>query len=260
MEQKLNLLVIDDEQVVLDSIRKLLKNENYNIYTVLTSQEALDLLKDRDIDIILTDLMLPEMDGLELLDAVKKIIPHLPMIVITGHATINTALQATHLGAFDYIAKPFTKSELLGVLKRANKMAETSKAAEKKGSVPLGKEQQKSKKPITSLGQNSWMMMEEDGLVILGAQLAFLKEIGDIQHVYLPSVGDEIRQGSVYSQITTSDIKTHTLNCPLSGTVTDVNKKIEETPKILLNDTYGEGWLIRIKPSRFEFEIKTLGL
>ena len=88
MSKKTNILIVDDEQIVLDSIHKLVRNEPYAVFTAYSAREALDELKKTDI-------------------------------MVTGYATINTALQATQLGAFDYIAKPFSKKELLGVLKRA---------------------------------------------------------------------------------------------------------------------------------------------
>jgi FixJ family two-component response regulator len=260
MKKKLKILIVDDEQIVLDSVKKLLKRENFILYTTLSAKEALIIMRKTKINILLTDLMLPEMDGLELMDEAKKIAPNIPMILITGYATINAALQATHLEAFDYIAKPFTKSELLSVVKRARDMVITSKNSSKKDKEADLKELNSAKKPVKSLGQNSWMMLEDDGVVIIGAHLHFLRTIGTIQNIFLPSEGDELHQGGVYIQLASSDIRSHTLTSPLSGTVVEINKKILENTEILTEDAYGEGWLIRLKPSRFEFEIKTLGL
>ncbi len=119
MERELTVLVVDDEQIILDSVRKHLRKDNYTVHTVLTAREALDRFKSDRIDIVLTDLMMPEMDGLELMAELKQDHPNTPVIMITGYATIDSARQANQLGAFDYLAKPFTKSELLAVLKRA---------------------------------------------------------------------------------------------------------------------------------------------
>ena len=92
MERVLHILVVDDEQVVLDSVKKHLKKENYEIHTALLAREALEIMDSTPIDMVLTDLMMPEIDGLELMREVKARTPLTPVIMITGYATINTAL------------------------------------------------------------------------------------------------------------------------------------------------------------------------
>ncbi len=119
MKQPSTILIVDDEQIILDSIRKHLRREDYNIQTVLTAKEAIERFKSESINIVLTDLMMPEIDGMELMAIIKKDHPDVRVIMITGYATISTAQQAKQLGAFDYLAKPFTKSELLKVIEKA---------------------------------------------------------------------------------------------------------------------------------------------
>lgn len=257
MEKTVNVLVIDDEQIVLDSIRKLLKRDNYTVHTALSVPEALKVMKNTAVDVILTDLMMPEVDGLELMAMVKKEHPNLPVIMITGYATINTALQATQLGAFDYIAKPFSKKELLGVLKRASDLVLAGGSADDTGNDnTIGQVVDR----IKAIGDNSWMMLLEDGTVMLGVEGSFVQMIGKVQTVYLPSKGDEIRQGGQYLQLFSADMRSHTILSPLSGVVMAVNEKVLENPASALQDPYGEGWLIKLKPSRFEAEIQLLGL
>jgi len=259
MENKIRILIVDDEQIVLDSIAKHLRKEPYEIKGVLSAQEGLDLVRNNGIDIVLTDLMMPEIDGLELMKMVKDIQPKMPVVMITGYATINTALQATQLGAFDYIAKPFSKKELLAVVHRAADIVRAkddedgSEIQEETSAVPrIGD-------PKT-IGDRSWLLLEEDGLVTLGVERSFIQTIGRIQTIYLPEVGDEVRQGSVYLQIFSTDLRSHNVLSPLSGTVTDVNQRVIDAPARALEDPYGDGWLIKLKPSKFEFEIKELGL
>jgi len=261
MDRKVKALVVDDEQIVLDSIRKLLKRDNYEVFDALSVEAAFEILKNNRIDIILTDLMMPEIDGLEFMEMVRKDHPNLPVIMITGYATINTALQATQLGAFDYIAKPFSKKELLGVLQRASKLvlaADTS--AESAAGSNTGDESATAVDRIKTIGDYSWMMLEEDGIVLLGVEGSFVQMIGKIQSIYLPSPGDELRQGGSYLQIFSADMRSHSIISPLSGTVVEVNQKVLDDPVSALQDPYDEGWLIRLKPSRFEQEIKMLGL
>jgi len=257
MDRKVNILVVDDEQIVLDSIKKLVRRENYAVHGALSVQTAIKMIDDKKIDIILTDLMMPETDGLEFMEMTKKSHPRIPMIMITGYATINTALQATQLGAFDYIAKPFSKKELLSVLKRASDLVLGTESEEEERVSRVKRPQEKR---IKAVGDHSWMMMEENGVILLGVEGSFVQSIGKVQTIYLPDVGDELRQGGSYLQIFSSDMRSHSILSPLSGTVVEVNQKVIENPESALQDPYGEGWLIRLKPSRFEQERAVLGL
>ncbi|MEW5925628.1 MAG: response regulator, partial [Candidatus Zixiibacteriota bacterium] len=190
-------------------------------------------------------------------EMVRKKHPNLPVIMITGYATINTALQATQLGAFDYIAKPFSKKELLGVLKRASDLVLAGGVlSDAGGEFASGQAVDR----IKAIGDNSWMILLEDGTVMLGVEGSFIQMIGKVQTVYLPSKGDEIRQGGQYLQLFSADMRSHTILSPLSGIVMDVNERVLDNPASALQDPYGEGWLIKLKPTRFEAEIQLLGL
>jgi len=262
MDKNLNVLVVDDEQIVLDSVRKHLGKENFIIHTVLAVDQALEKVRQGIIDIILTDLMMPEIDGLEFMRLVKADFPHLPVIMITGYATINTALQATQLGAFDYVAKPFTRKELQGVVKRAAEMVKLSRSV-RHGRITgektaAGSDEQA--QIFKSVGDNAWLMLQDDGIVLFGIEHSFLQTIGAVQNIYLPSIGDELRQGGPFLQIMSVDLRSHSLVSPLSGTVVEVNQKVIDDPISALQDPFGEGWLIRLRPSRFDLEIKELGL
>jgi len=263
MEQTINILVVDDEQIVLDSIMKHLRRESYTVHTSLSVQDALLMIDQTDYDMVLTDLMMPHIDGLEFMKMIKSRFPNMPVIMITGYATINTALQATQLGAFDYVAKPFSKMELKEVIKRAVALVTKAKASAdtdaKNGEIEsdTAKNQTHSFKTI---GDKSWMMLEDNGLVLLGVERSFLHAIGKIQTVFLPSKNEELRQGSVYLQVFSSDMRSHTIISPLSGTVVEINENVVNNPEELKLDPYGKGWLIRLKPSNFDYEIKVLGL
>jgi glycine cleavage system H protein len=103
-------------------------------------------------------------------------------------------------------------------------------------------------------------MREDDGNVLLGVERPFLYSIGKIQNVYLPSIGDELRQGSVYFQVFSSDLRSESLLSPISGYVVAVNEYVLNNPNEALQDPYGLGWLIKLDPENFESEIKVLGL
>ena len=112
MIKELNILVIDDEAVIRDGCKKVLTKDGWNVNTAVSGIEGLNMMKNGNYDILLLDLMMPGMNGLELIPKVKDIDPNIYIIVITGYATIETAVEAMKNGAFDYIPKPFTPDQL----------------------------------------------------------------------------------------------------------------------------------------------------
>ncbi len=260
MKKKLNILIVDDEQIVLDSITKhLRKEENLQLITSLRVEEAIEIMKSQNIHIILTDLMMPEIDGLEFLKITKDNKPDTIVIMITGYATINTALQAMQLGAFDYIAKPFSRDELKKVVQRAADLAYAS-VENISGKKDRSKDDaDKLLTTVKGIGEHSWMMKEDDGNVRIGVERPFLYSVGRIQSVYLPSVGDRLRQGSVYFQVFSADLRSQSLLSPISGIVVEVNENVSKNPTKSLEDPYDSGWLIKLEPDNFEEEVKLIG-
>jgi DNA-binding NtrC family response regulator len=113
------ILVVDDEQTVCDSIKKILSRRGYTVDNTLDPENAVEKLKETSYDLVITDLMMPKMDGMELLKIIKDYYPELEVIVITGYASIDSAVQATKLGATDYLPKPFTPEELAEITNKA---------------------------------------------------------------------------------------------------------------------------------------------
>ncbi|MBM3235212.1 response regulator [Candidatus Poribacteria bacterium] len=106
-------LVIDDEQIILDSVKKILVEENYTVDVTSNSRQGLDWALQKQYDIVLTDIRMPGIGGMRVLRDLKRAKPSLAVVIITGHATVRSAVQAMKLGATDYLEKPFTPEELL---------------------------------------------------------------------------------------------------------------------------------------------------
>ncbi len=113
------VLVIDDEAIVRVSCERVLKPEGYDVVVTSRGDEAIELLEKENFDIVLTDLKMPDMDGLEVLKTIKQKWPDIQVIIITGYGTISTAVQAIKLGAYEYIEKPFTPEDILKVVREA---------------------------------------------------------------------------------------------------------------------------------------------
>jgi FixJ family two-component response regulator len=112
-KSKGKVLVLDDEQIVLDSITRILGEENYDVQTSRSGKDAIETLKHGGFDILITDLKMPEMDGLEAMESLSDIDPDLSMIMVTAYPTVDTAVDAMKMGAVDYLRKPFTPEQLI---------------------------------------------------------------------------------------------------------------------------------------------------
>lgn len=119
MGANLNILIIDDDQTIRDSCRQVLSRSGYNAEVASDGDEALDLMKRKIFDIVILDLRLPSIDGMDLLKMMQADSPDTIVIVITGYATVESAVQAMKLGAYDFVPKPFTPDELRVVVRRA---------------------------------------------------------------------------------------------------------------------------------------------
>jgi len=113
------ILVVDDEEIVLRSCLRILSGDEFQVETVQDGRQALQKVEENLYDVMILDIMMPNVDGLEVLRRVKETHPNVDIIMVTGLAQIDTAVKAMKLGAFDYIAKPFEPDELKLVVQRA---------------------------------------------------------------------------------------------------------------------------------------------
>jgi DNA-binding NtrC family response regulator len=116
---KAKVLVIDDEQIVRTSCSRALVPEGYDVKLAKNGLEGLSMIKEEGFEIILTDLKMPDMDGIEVLKRIKEGWPSIEVIIITGYQTVDTAVKSIKLGAFDYIEKPFTPDALITAVAKA---------------------------------------------------------------------------------------------------------------------------------------------
>ncbi len=120
------ILIIDDEDIVRTSCQRILEPEGYTVETAKSGPEGLNLLSRNVFDLVLTDLKMPDMDGIEVLRKIKEMWSDIETIIMTGYGTVSTAVKAMKIGAFDYIEKPFSPEELL---KMISKVLERKKLA-----------------------------------------------------------------------------------------------------------------------------------
>jgi len=119
MSQKPTVLIVDDESGILDSLRILLKKEGYDVTTAQGGKAGLEQLRSGTPDIVLTDIRMPQITGLDILQAAREQDPLTPVILMTAQASLQSAIGAVNQGAFYYIQKPWANDELLAILRRA---------------------------------------------------------------------------------------------------------------------------------------------
>ncbi|WP_194852275.1 sigma-54-dependent transcriptional regulator [Nonlabens antarcticus] len=133
--QKENILIVDDDLNILELLQRHLQSWNYHTYKAISVKEAVQILRDSNIDLLITDLKMPEIDGSELIKFVSEHYPQLPKLVVTGYPSVQDSLAAIKSGVVEYLTKPFTKAELesavfksLGVQKESTTSVEKSQA------------------------------------------------------------------------------------------------------------------------------------
>lgn len=263
---KAKILAVDDEEVILDSFRKILVLDGYSVDTVETGQEALGLIQKHHYDFVFTDLKMPQMDGVEVCKSVKHLRPDIDVIIITGYASVETAVETMKHGAMDYVQKPFTEDELLAfankiVIRRQDRihrqlipqvhithMTDAELPDNVEFAIPGG--------VFVSEG-HCWAAVEPDGKVSVGIDDFAKKLIGKIDAIEFPNLGMDVKKGEHLLSLRQG---THSIpfNAPVSGRVEQINKALGDDLERLEYSTYGKNWLCKIDASQLDAEIREL--
>lgn len=260
MKDKEKILIIDDEKVILEAVSKIAAAEGIKSDTALDAASALEKIENDKYSLILCDIMMPEMDGFQLLDELSKKGSTIPVIMITGYSTVENAVKSLAKGAIDFIPKPFTFEELTSSISRGIKynkirnQIEQAASADTSGTIVYVPCPSKYKR----LGFISWMNLEYEGSAVVGVSDLFLETIEAITKVELFEHEDVIIQGNTCAKFETEDGLIHNCLAPLGGRIVERNEKIISNPTLLEKDPYFEGWLYRIIPSDIEYDMKYL--
>ncbi|MCM5664088.1 sigma-54-dependent transcriptional regulator [Galbibacter mesophilus] len=114
-----NILVVDDDVSILELLQRHLKSWNFHTYKAISVKEAVSILRDTRIDLLITDLNMPEVDGFELIKFTSEHYPSLPTLIVTGYPSVQDSLKAIQSGVVDYLTKPFTRDELGAAIKKS---------------------------------------------------------------------------------------------------------------------------------------------
>lgn len=255
MKNDFDILVVDDEQVVIDSIIKIGELNNYKLDSALDGNIALEKISVNKYSLIICDIMMPGMDGFQLITELQNRNVKTPIVITTGYSTLENAVKSLYQGAIDYIPKPFTIDEMTSVMKRGIKYQKLISEIEKSpGSIAFVPCPPK----YFRLGYSCWVNNDYDGSYFLGATDIYLKTVEDLKNIELMDIGETVHQASVIARFRSADDTLHQLYSALSGIIIDRNEKLRNDISLLEKDPYFNGWLYRLIPSELDYEMKIL--
>ena len=265
-EPRARILAVDDEAVVLDSFRKILVLDGFNVDTVETGLEALGLIRRHDYDFVFTDLKMPEMDGVEVVKAVKHLRPDIDVVVITGYGTIETAVQTLQHGACEYVQKPFTAGELSEfahklLIKREARLEAQRKPVVRIVSPPVADASHANEFCIPGgvfvAPGHAWARIEPNGQVRVGIDDFTRKALGTVDAVVLPEAGRDVKAGTVLFTLQRGSDTVRVL-APLSGKVLEDNSRLKRDAGLLNQSPYENGWVCLLQPADLAAELPAL--
>lgn len=252
MSESHDVLIVEDELIVQEAAERILRLKNLTIQRVAEAGTAAERLHEHNYHLVLSDLMLPGGSGFEVIELARSRSPATQVIVITGYATLDNAIQSFALGAFDVIPKPFDVSELLGVVSRALKFRELSATADGILEPPSPAPRER-----YFLGQHAWALLEPGGSVLFGVAETFPRTLERLRSVELPEIGGHTLQGRSFLKMSSEELL-YRVWAPLTGQVIALNPRIVEQLDLIDTDPYGRGWLVRIVPTNLEEELQKL--
>jgi len=260
------ILCVDDEEIILDSFRKILVLDGYSVDTVETGQEALGLIQTHDYDFVFTDLKMPAMSGTDVAKSVKHLRPDIDVVIITGYATVESAVECMKHGAMDYVEKPFTEDELRlfvkqALIKRQDRIekqlkprvhimgsAEADREHGREFHIPGG---------VLVSGGHCWASLAEDGSAKVGPDDFARKLFGRIDSIELPEIGATVKAGQPLFSIIQNHRRAN-FNAPLSGRVVKVNGDFGGTERTLDKLPYARSWVCVVEGEDLDAELPKL--
>lgn len=260
------ILCVDDESIVLDSFRKILVLDGYCVDSVETGQEALGLIQSNHYDFVFTDLRMPAMSGVDVVKSVKHLRPDIDIIIITGFATIETAVECMKFGAMDYVQKPFTDEELSAFVKKAviKRNDQLEKKLRPKIKITHGAEAEYCRAGEFSIPGgvlisqgHCWASVSQDGVVKVGLDDFAKKLIGRVDALELPPPDTTCSAGQALFAVRQRNRRIGFL-APVSGRITKVNVGLGKTTDALDTTPYHNHWVCTISGDRLDAELPSL--
>ncbi|MDA8085723.1 MAG: response regulator [Nitrospiraceae bacterium] len=250
MAEKRKILVVDDDPVIGLSCKRILGAEGYSVTTAAKGTDALKRLSSEEFDLLISDIRLPDMHGIEVLGEARTIQPGTDVVMITGYPTLEDAKEAIRLGAFEFLEKPFTPEFMRNI---------AAKVFDKRGWILRKAFIDQFKQYITPASElDDRAIYYKDGAwarpVMGGWEIGF-----DVRHWYLGGhllYIDMIEQpaitsGQPFARVLLGEGRIIELKAPMSGAITQKNDRVNETLAGFVSECLSENWLVwllRITP------------
>lgn len=252
MEKKGKILVLDDDPVVTLSCKRILGAEGFTIITADKGEDAIKKISNEEFDLLISDVRLPDTNGINVLRQSKIIQPKLDVVIITGYPTLEDAKESVKLGAFEFIEKPFTPDFMLNV---ANKVFDAKGWILRKAFIDEFRNDivslRDNANPVIFYKEGTWARPLKEGLWEIGCDIRYWLLGGHLMYIDLPENLKEVSAGRGFAKILSGGGQTEDLISPMSGRVMELNHQANAAMSALVRDSLSEGWLLwlaRIAP------------
>jgi len=259
MNKKKSILVIDDERVVCDSVNRILSREGFRVEQQTHPREGLAWAISRNYDLILLDLKMEEMDGIQLVHSLRKSKPDLPVIVVTGYPSIDTAVESFRMGISNYILKPFTPEEIIQSVRKAIPMEQAAAA------VPEGVKFVPSAPPAPWTAASdrlvfdgfAWVQPGKEDTVRIGSLIPQLKKGMKIRGVRTAGLQEMVYAGFPLVELHFEQGQRTVVPSPLTGRVLSYNPDLMKKPAYLYRSgDIRSKWIAAIQATDLSEDLK----
>lgn len=245
MENKGKILVLDDDPVVTLSCKRILGAEGYTIITTDRGEDAIKKVSNEEFDLLISDIRLPDINGITVLREAKLVQPKLDVVIITGYPTLEDAKESVKLGAFEFIEKPFTPEFMMNVAKKVfdNKGWILRKAFidEFRNEIVSLRD---TENPVIFYKEGTWARPAKNGLWEIGCDVRYWLLSGQLMYIDLPDTLKVVAAGEPFAKILSGGGQTEDLVSPMTGKVVELNHQANAAMSALVRDNLCEGWLL----------------
>ncbi len=249
---KQRILVVDDDPVVGLSCKRILGGEGFTVFTVEDGGSAVEKLSKEEFDLVITDIRLPDVYGLTVVQETKTIQPKADVVVITGYPSLEDAKESIRLGAFEYLEKPFTPDFMMNV---AHRVFDKRGWILKKAYIDQFKDYIVPASEMDNLTiyykDGTWARPTKDGSWELGVDVRHFLVSGQLLYVDVSRDLKALANGEVFAKLLAGDGSIYEIKSPMTGVIKEFNGHANDAICSLLKDHLGEGWflwLARINP------------
>lgn len=245
--EKQRILVVDDDPVIGLSCKRILGAEGFTVFTVEDGEGAIDKVSNEEFDLVITDIRLPDVYGLKVVQEAKTIQPKADVVVITGYPSLDDAKESIRLGALEYLEKPFTPDFMMNVAKR---VFDKRGWILKKAYIDQFRDYVVPSSEMDNLTvyykDGTWARPVQGGMWEIGIDVRNFLAGGQLLYVDIRKSLKEVVSGETFAQLISGgrNIITYDIKAPMTGVVKSVNSHANDAICSLLKDHLSEGWFL----------------